>query len=75
MAKLMEQRLDIVVREQRGLVLARCREIADERNSGPLIMATGQSLAGDEREHREVIKLALARKHVEVQRAKRLARQ
>ena len=63
-AKLMEQRLDVVVREQRGLVFARSREIADERHGGPLIVAAWQSLAGDERKHREVIELTLAREHV-----------
>ena len=60
----MEQRLDVVVREQRGLVFARSREIADERHGGPLIVAAWQSLAGDERKHREVIELTLAREHV-----------
>ena len=72
-AELVKQCLDVVVREQRRLVLAGRGEVADQRDGGPLVGAVRQAFAGDQREHREVVVLAVTREHVEVQRAERVA--
>ena len=71
-AKFVEQGLDVHMGKQRRLVFRRRREVADQRDRGALVLATGQQLAVDDTELRKVIVFALAREHVEVEQPERL---
>src|SRR5207244_13563560 len=72
-AEFVEQRFYILVCEQRRFVRSWRREIAKQRDGGPLVFAIGQEFAADNVELREVVEFSFAREHVEVKHAERLA--
>src|SRR6184192_3328835 len=72
-AEFVEQRFYILVCEQRRFVRSWRREIAKQRDGGPLVFAIGQEFAADNVELREVIEFSFAREHVEVKHAERFA--
>src|SRR6266498_5855485 len=59
-AEFVEQRFYILVCEQRRFVRSWRREIAKQRDGGPLVFAIGQEFAADNVELREVIEFSFA---------------
>ena len=67
LTKLVEERLDLAVLEQRGQLLRRLREVAHARRDGQLSRPTGQSAGRLQAPACGVAVLSLARVHVEVE--------
>eukprot|EP00160_Parvularia_atlantis_P000565 Unigene10457_Nuclearia_a/m.31970 Unigene10457_Nuclearia_a/g.31970 ORF Unigene10457_Nuclearia_a/g.31970 Unigene10457_Nuclearia_a/m.31970 type:complete len:466 (+) Unigene10457_Nuclearia_a:130-1527(+) len=67
--KLVEQRLNLVVHEQRGLAVDAAREVGHARGHGRLALAAEAHAAGAQAEARRVPVLALARVQVKVEEA------
>ena len=72
-AKFVEESFHLRMAEQRWLVLARRRKIAQQEHGWPLIFSLRQKLALDDGEFSEVVVFSLARKHIEIKHAQRLA--
>ena len=71
-AELVEERLDVLVHHERGLVGRRRREVADHRDHRLLHGAVVPDLAREEAEAGEVLVLVVARVRVEVEGAEHL---
>ena len=68
-----EERFHVGVCHERRFLRARWRKIAQERGYRPLIFAVWQKFTADDWKFGEVVKFSVARKHIEIKHAKRLA--